>query len=668
MSDKLAWGILSTGRIAKAFAHGVAGSRTGRVVAVGSRSRESADAFADEFDIPHRHAEYDALLGDPDVRAIYIATPHPMHPEWCIKAAEAGKHILTEKPIGLNHAQAMAAIAAAREHGVFLMEAFMYRCHPQTAKLVELVRDKAIGEVQFIEARFGFHARFDPESRAFKNALGGGGILDVGCYPVSMARLLAGATRGEPFADPIDVCGAGHKGQSEVDDYAAATLRFPGDVVAQVTTAVRSAIGQGLRIVGTEGEINVPEPWIPARDGGTVRFTLQKRGEDEPQTIDVHSDVPLYGLEADVVADALAASRQEACPPAMTWEDTLGNMRTLDRWREPIGVVYEQETPAGFPTPIHNRPLRVRPRHNMQYGRIDGVAPPVSRLVMGCDNQRTFAHTAVMFDDWFERGGNAFDTAHSYGGGRMETLLGQWIAARGVRDQVVIIGKCAHPPHDTPEAVSPQLLKSLERLGVECIDAYMLHRDNLDVPVGEWVDALHEQQAAGRIRAFGGSNWTLPRVEEANAYAHAHGKSPFTILSNNFSLARMVDPVWPGCVSCSDPESRRWLEEHQMPLLAWSSQARGFFTDRAAPDKRDDAQLARSWYSDDNFERKRRAEELAAKKGVEPINIAGAYVLNQPFPAFSLIGPRTLDELHASLRNLDVTLTSEEMRWLNLED
>ncbi len=665
MASQLAWGILSTGRIAKTFAKGLKGSQTGRLVAVGSRSQASADAFADEFDIPNRHGSYDALLADDEVEAVYIATPHPMHPEWVIKAAEAGKHILCEKPIALNHAHAMAAVEAARTHGVALMEAFMYRCHPQTAKVIELVRDGAIGEVKFIEAVFGFAGSADPEGRHLKNSLGGGAILDVGCYPVSLARLIAGAAQNKPFANPTQVCGAGHVGQTDVDEYAAATLYFEGGIVAQVATGVRLAIGQHARILGSEGEIDIASPWLPAREGGAVSFTLKKKGEKQPQTIEVQSDVPLYGLEADRLARTLP--NQQADSPAMSWDDTLGNMRTLDQWRQAVGVEYEQETPKGFPLPIHGRPLKANGQGKMHYAAIAGIDLAASRLVMGCDNQSTYAHAAVMFDDYFEHGGNAFDTAYIYGGGTMERLLGQWIAARGVRDQVVIIGKGAHTPHCNPEAMTKQLLESLDRLGVECIDAYLLHRDNLDVPIDEWVDLLNEHKDAGRIRAFGGSNWTTPRIDQANAYAKKHGKAGFSIVSNNFSLARMVEPVWPGCIAASDPESRRWLEQQQMPLLSWSSQAHGFFTDRSGPSKLDDPQLVQSWYSEDNFKRKRRAVELAEKKGVEPVNIAGAYVLGQPFPTFSLIGPRTLRELHSSLHNLDVELTADEMKWLNLE-
>jgi predicted dehydrogenase len=197
MEKQVAWGILGTGSIAHTFAKAVGESKTGRLVAIGSRSQESADKFGDEFDVPHRHATYEELLSNPEVQAVYISTPHPQHAEWAIKTADAGKHILCEKPLTMNYPEAMAVVEAAVRNDVFLMEAFMYRCHPQTAKLVELIREGAIGQVRVIQADFSFHGGYNPESRLLNPELGGGGILDVGCYCASMARLIAGAHRAK---------------------------------------------------------------------------------------------------------------------------------------------------------------------------------------------------------------------------------------------------------------------------------------------------------------------------------------------------------------------------------------------------------------------------------------------------------------------------------------
>ncbi len=163
--NKVKWGIIGTGGIARAFANGVAGSKACEVIAIASRTQEKADTFAKEFKIKKCYAGYEELLKDDEVEAVYIAIPHPFHAKWAIRTAEAGKHILCEKPITINHAQAMAVIEAARENDVFLMEAFMYRCHPQTHKLVELIKSNVIGTVQFISAIFSFRAGWNPEAR-----------------------------------------------------------------------------------------------------------------------------------------------------------------------------------------------------------------------------------------------------------------------------------------------------------------------------------------------------------------------------------------------------------------------------------------------------------------------------------------------------------------------
>lgn len=667
---QLTWGIIGTGAIAKTFAKGVLGSTTGKLIAVGSRSKEKADAFGGEFNIPNRHSSYEALLADKDVQAVYISTPHPGHPEWAIKAAEAKKHILCEKPIGLNHAQAMAIVEAAIVNDVFLMEAFMYRCHPQTHKLVELIRERAIGDVRLIQATFTFHwpKPWNPDSRLTSNALGGGGILDVGCYCTSMSRLIAGAAQGKPFAEPIEFRASGQVGATGCDEYAVAVAKFAtpsGPILAQLATGVQVNADNVLRIFGSDGSITVPAPWVPARDGGSTQITLQRAGAKAPEEITIEAPHGLYSLEADTVA-AHVHDRQA---PEMSWEDTLGNMRMLDQWRSQIGQIYDVEKPSSSNITVSGKPLAVSQSSKMKYGNVAHLDKKVSRLVMGCDNQATYAHAAVMFDDYFSRGGNTFDTAFIYGGGAQERLLGSWIKSRNVRDQVNVIVKGAHSPYCDPVNLFSQLTQSLERLQITTADIYMMHRDNPGIPVKEFIDCLDEQVKLGRIRAFGGSNWSLVRVQEANAYAKKSGKQGFSAVSNNFSLARMVDAVWAGCISASDPESRATLKQIQLPVFAWSSQARGFFLPgKAAPDKKEDAELTRCWYSDDNFKRLDRVNEMAKKRGVLPINIALAYVLHQPFPTFALIGPRQLSETRTSFAALEIDLSPQELRWLNLEE
>lgn len=655
-ASKTAWGVLGTGRIAARFAADLARSRTGQLSAVGSRDIDSATEFAATHGVSRAYGSYSELLADDDIEVVYIATPHTLHTQLAILAAEAGKHVLSEKPLTADHATSMAVIDAAQRNDVFLMEGYMYRCHPQTAALVTLIRDGAIGAVRHIAASFAFVAGAQRSGRLFDPELGGGGILDVGGYPVSMARLIAGVAVGADFAEPVEIAGAGHCGPTGVDEWATATLRFASGITASLDTGVRLRAENVLRVSGSEGFLVVESPWTPGADEPTR--IMVHRVDTEPREVLI-DPVPLFAAEADEVAERIS----ERQSPAMSWADTLGNMRVLDEWRRLVGVAERDNYPT-----VHGRPLRRRDDHSMRYGELPGIDKPISRLVMGVDNQRALSHASVMFDDFVERGGNCFDTAHHYGRGALERVLGTWMSNRGNRDDLVVIGKGAHTPHCDPESVTTQLMASLERLQTDHVDVYFLHRDNLQVPVGEFVDVLDEHRRAGRIGVYGGSNWTIDRFEDANRYARENGKHEFTALSNHLSLARSLDVYWEGCVHVSDPASRAWLELNNIPLFPWSSQARGFFAGRASEEDTSDPDLVRCFYSPDNFRRLARVEELATKLDVPTIAVALAFLLHQKFPVFPLIGPRTLEETRTSMAALDITLTDEEVRWLDLSD
>ena len=325
------WGIVGTGAIARLFALSLPQSRTGRAVAVGSRTQASADRFGDAHGIERRHASYDALLADDEVEAVYVATPHPGHEAVAVAAAAAGKHLLVEKPLGMSRAQADTIIAAAGAADVFCMEAFMYRCHPQTERLVELVAGGVIGDVRLVRATFSFHSAYDPASRLLDPVLGGGGILDVGCYTASMATLVARAT-GKLDADAIEVSGAGHVGATGVDEWAAATVRFGGGLLAQLSTGVQLTQDNAVEVFGSEGRLTVPSPWQP-RERSTL---VLRRPNAEPEEIVVEAPTSLYALEADHVADHVDARQA----PAMPWEDSLTTAAILDRWLAAAGVRY----------------------------------------------------------------------------------------------------------------------------------------------------------------------------------------------------------------------------------------------------------------------------------------------------------------------------------------
>jgi aryl-alcohol dehydrogenase-like predicted oxidoreductase len=326
-----------------------------------------------------------------------------------------------------------------------------------------------------------------------------------------------------------------------------------------------------------------------------------------------------------------------------------------------VGLRFDGE---GRRAPI--RAPRVEQRR-MSYLEVDGVAMPMSRLVLGTMVMvpGQLPLTNELMDGFVEAGGSTIDTARIYG---TEPVVGLWLQLSGMRDRLVIIGKGCGPGRVRPEYLAEELQQSLEAMRLEYFDLYLLHRDDPEVPVGELVDALNDHARAGRIRAFGASNWTTRRLSEANAYAKANGLLGFVVSSPNLSLATQNEAAWPGTVSVSDqPEELRWYQAEQFPVLSWSSQARGFFTSRAHPADRSDSELVRVWYSEANWERKRRAADLGARLGATAHQIALAWVLHQPFPTAALIGPATALEAEDSYGALRLELTAEQVSWLNLE-
>ncbi|MCZ7502403.1 aldo/keto reductase [Agrobacterium sp. ST15.13.015] len=657
------WGIIGPGTIARTFADGIAHSRTGRLEAIATRNPDKP-GLAEAFSGARIIKGYDALLADPDIDAVYIATPHTGHAEWAIKAIRAGKNVLVEKPIALSAYDADAIFHEAKKAGVFAGEAYMYRLHPQTSKLLELVKARAVGDVRIIRSSFGFNmGSFRADHRLFANETAGGGILDVGGYPVSMVRMIAGAVDGKPFAEPEKVAGAAHLGQSGVDEWASAVLKFANGIVAEVSCSIMAAQDNVLRIIGSEGRIEVKDFWFAAgHKGGTGRIDII-RG-DKVETIELPEDRWLYSFEVDAAGEAIRQGKKEFDAPGMAWADSLGNLRVMDQWRASVGLEYSIEKATSRVANIAGG--KVVAGNAVPKRQIPGLAKPASVVALGFEFFPNFASASLTLDAFYEAGGNLFDTAYVYGAGRTEAIFGDWHTSRNVpREEIVLIGKGAHSPLCYPDMIAKQLDQSLARLKTDYVDAYFMHRDNLEVPVGEFVDAMDAEVRRGRIRGiFGGSNWTRERMDEAAAYAAKNGKQAPAALSNNFSLAEMLDPIWAGCVAASDDEWKAWLQSRQIPNFAWSSQGRGFFTDRAGRDKHDDEEIVRVWYSDRNFVRRDRAIELAQKLGRHPIHIALAYVIAQPFPVIPLIGPRTIAELEDSLSALDIKLTAEQVKWL----
>ncbi|MCY3903919.1 MAG: aldo/keto reductase [Caldilineaceae bacterium] len=319
----------------------------------------------------------------------------------------------------------------------------------------------------------------------------------------------------------------------------------------------------------------------------------------------------------------------------------------------------------------------------MLFSKIPGIDKPVSRLVQGTmwmkSSELDSAFAAL--DAFLAAGGNCFDTAHIYGLGDNERTVGQWIHSRGVRDEIVILGKGAHHSPDrkrvTPFDIQSDIHDSLARFKIDHIDLYLLHRDDPAQPVGPVVETLHAAREAGQIHAYGGSNWSAARLKEANEYAAAHGLTPFVVSSPQFSLAVQQVSPWIDCESLSGPEgepARAWCRQNGVTLFVWSSLAGGFFSGRFRRDNLDTLtqpydQLAVKVYCfEENFRRMDRAQELAESKGVTVPHIALAYVYNQPEGIHALSGARTPDEVRVNVEATEIELTAEETAYLELRD
>jgi aryl-alcohol dehydrogenase-like predicted oxidoreductase len=319
---------------------------------------------------------------------------------------------------------------------------------------------------------------------------------------------------------------------------------------------------------------------------------------------------------------------------------------------------------------------------DMLYGTIPGVRKPISRLVQGTVmiNSAQKAQSFQLLDAIFALGCNTFDTAHVYGSGDNERTVGQWVRERGLRDQLVIIGKGAHHNEDrqrvTPFDITADIHDSLARFGFDHIDLYLLHRDDPTVPVGPIVEVLNEHQAAGRIHAFGGSNWSHERVQQANEYAHKHNLTPLIASSPNFSLAEQVKEPWDNCISIggdSGRAARQWYQNSGLAVFAWSSLAGGFFSDRFTRTNLDtfteylDRLCVESYCYERNFQRLDRVRDLAAQQGLTIPQVAMAYVMSQPMNIFALVGCRNADEFRANIEAIHLRLTPTQMAWLELE-
>jgi len=330
----LNWGILAAGNIAGRFAKGLNATEEATALAVGSRSLDKAKAFAADHGIPKAYGSYEQLLADPEVDAVYIATPNTLHAEWAIKAARAGKHILCEKPVTVDAPELDKVLAVVEECDVFFMEAFMYRCHPQWKRLQEILDADTIGEVRGLYSTFAYNMGMDEKALAnirLTNPVAGGALMDVGCYCVSFSRLIAGE-------EPVACKAVGHIGEgTRVDHQTTGVLQFPSGIVASFACATQCAVPAIAQVFGSKGSVTVTTPWFPSDENATL--VVNAGGKTE--TIEVKHGRDLYGNEALTVAEHIDA--RQAPRPAMSWDDSRGQMRTLDALRANLGLKFDCE-------------------------------------------------------------------------------------------------------------------------------------------------------------------------------------------------------------------------------------------------------------------------------------------------------------------------------------
>jgi len=666
--NKIKWGIIGSGNIADAFAHSVKYCQDSDLVSVFGRNEEAVKQFSAKFTVKS-YTNLDSFFTSDEIDAVYIATPHSSHFTYSLEAIKNNKHILCEKPLTMNYLESMTLLSLAKEAKVFLMEAYMYRTHPQTFNILHhLDLFKNTQEKIFIESSFGFSAELPKEHRLRNPLLGGGAILDVGCYPLSMVKLIAGNLQGMPFADPESINATGRLDETGVDLQSEAHLVFSDQIEAKISCAIDEEYSNDLKIKSGNLELIVEQPWHCGQfqDGNSSIKIL-----DSGNLIKEVSYLDTVGLFTREIDHASKCIQEEKFESALvSHADTQSNMLWLDKWRQEVKIKCPYESFENSPIPASR--FYLMQKTQFQNTAIKGIEKNASRLALGCDNQTSSLHAFTMFDHFYGAGGRIFDTAYIYNNGKGDKYLGDWINSRNLEKDIIVIGKGAHTPQCEPQFIRPQILESLERLNIETLDIFCLHRDNPDIPVSEFMDALDEVKSEGLINLIGASNWDLERFSEARDYAQLNNKEPFTALSNNFSLAEMVDPVWPGCVGVNN-QYINYLIENQIMLFPWSSQARGFFIEKKEITSNEHfsnpslEEEVRVWHNEKNLKRRAKCFEIAKQKNLQPIQVALAYVVQKSSLIFPLIGPRTIFETNSSIEATQINLSAQEMIDLSID-
>lgn len=328
--ERVRWGVISTANIGRAaMIPALQKAGNGELIAVGSRSQEKAEDFARRLGIPRAYGSYEALLEDPDIDAVYNPLPNNLHREWCIRAAEAGKHILCEKPLALNAAEVEEMAAAAAQHRVLLMESFMYRFHPQTERVLALLAEGTIGDLRLMHSAFSFRLT-RPDNIRWQPELGGGALMDVGCYCVNVNRTLAGS-------EPVEVQAFATWAGSGVDAEMAGSLRFDGGLVAQFNCGLTLERLERYQVQGTHGTMEVPTAFLPG-SGDTVIHIHRGRDGTHTETLPGTDE---YQAIAEHFADCLLHGQPLRYGPA----EAAANLRVIE-------ALYRSARNDGKPEPV----------------------------------------------------------------------------------------------------------------------------------------------------------------------------------------------------------------------------------------------------------------------------------------------------------------------------
>ena len=659
------WGILGPGAIARSFATAIDGLEGHEVVAAGSRDPERALAFNAERGYTAAEAgTYRDLVRSESVDAVYVASPHPGHLEHAALALRHGKAVLCEKPLCVNASEARRLCAIASERGRPLLEAMWTRFLPATLRAAEWVANGTIGEPSRVVCSFGFHTQFNPESRLYDPELAGGSLLDVGCYTLSLAALVFGDRMTGGEIPQLEV--RADLAPSGVDQHCKVVLRFGDGAEAYLESSISRATSATAVIQGDGGRILIPDFW---------RAQTLKLECETQEVASLECPFLCNGYEYQALEIERMLRDGDVESPLLPHAESIALIELMDEIRRRIGVHYPFESSVGVTAGTHRA---------MTYRPFAAPARDLPRLVLGTmvldgDTSTSQGDADALLDAAFENGICAVDTGHVYGGGaseRADRIVARAPRSRGRRLRPVQ----GLPPRRGGDHASTR--RHWTRTSPSRSTGCGSRRSTSTCSTGttrrcrwtRWSTLSPEQLAAGRLRAYGLSNWTRARIEEARDYAEANDRPLPAASSPNFSLADQVrDPWGGGCVTLTGAaaaDDRDWHRRTGMAIFAWSSLARGLFSGRvtrralaAEPGLVDDACRA-AYVHEVNLARLDRVIEFAEAGGASVPQIALAWVLAQDLPLHAIVGAATQQEVEDLAAAVALSLTDEEEKWL----